>query len=572
MGFFQSFKKQLNIDDPAQTRQEWQWLCSRMRKHIKSILMVGLLALLGTVMSLASSVASKYLIDAVTGYGTDMIRGAILAMGLTMLGGLLLQAFSSRVSAHVHVRVRNQLQSKTYGRILRASWERLDGYRSGDLLSRLNSDINTVADGIIGFGPNLVATIVKFAGAFIIIMYFDPTMAFIALASAPVTLIVSRYLMRRLRKHNLTMKELDSELMSFQEDSIRNLTSIKAFGAVDRYRKEMGKVQDHYADAYLSFNSFRISITTLLSLVSMAVTAICFGWGVYQLWTGVITYGSMTMFLYLANVLRNTFSALISLAQQGVSMTTSAGRIMAVEELPKEDDRIADGLEQEQRVDIALKQVSFHYYNGESLLQPFDFFACDGDQVAIMGPSGEGKTTLLRILLGLVQPCTGTAQLIGDSGNIYTINAGTRNLFAYVPQENSIFTGSIAHNLRIVAPDATEEEMEQALKVACAWEFVQQFPEGLQHPLGAGGRGISEGQAQRLAIARALLRKAPVLLLDEATSGLDAATERRLMENLRHSDMVRTCILVTHRPGSAEFCNRAYEVRQGQICEVSHGA
>jgi ABC-type bacteriocin/lantibiotic exporter with double-glycine peptidase domain len=223
-------------------------------------------------------------------------------------------------------------------------------------------------------------------------------------------------------------------------------------------------------------------------------------------------------------------------------------------------------------VHIELKQVSFHYENEAALLKTFDFSARDGDQVAIMGPSGEGKTTLLRLLLGLVEPCEGTARIIGDSGKDYPINAGTRSIFAYVPQENSIFAGTIAHNLRIVAPDATEEQMEQALKVACAWDFVRQFPEGLEHPLGAGGRGVSEGQAQRLAIARALLRKAPVLLLDEATSGLDVATERKLMRNLRESGLVRTCILVTHRPDSAEFCSRAYEVRHGYISEVYNGA
>lgn len=572
MGFFSGVNKQLNMENPDKIKRECGWLWSRIKKYRRSILAVGALALLGTVMSLASSVASKYLIDAVTGYGTDMIAGAAAAMVAMMLGSLLLQAFSSRVSAHVHVRVRNQMQHKTYGRILRATWEKLDGYRSGDLMSRLNSDINTVTDGIISFGPNLLSTGVKFAGAFFIILYYDPTMALIALAGAPVTLLASRYLLKRLRRHNLTMKELDGEVMSFQEDSLRNLTSIKAFAAVDRYRREMGKVQDQYADAYLSFNSFRIGMSTLLSLVSMTVMAACFGWGVYQLWAGRITYGSMTMFLQLAGVLRSSFSSLVSLAQQGISMTTSAGRIMAVEELPKENDQISEGLEQETGVDIALRQVEFHYQNGDALLHPFDFYACDGDQVAIMGPSGEGKTTLLRILLGLVEPCGGTAELIGNTGCRYTVSAGTRSLFAYVPQENSIFTGSIAHNLRIVAPDATESEMEQALKVACAWEFVQQFPEGLDHPLGAGGRGISEGQAQRLAIARALLRKAPVLLLDEATSGLDVATERQLMENLRQSGMVRTCILVTHRPGSAEFCNRAYEIRDGQISEVAHGA
>ncbi len=572
MGIFSSFKKQLNMEDPAQTKREWLWLWSRMKKFRGAIGLVALLALLGTAMSLASSVASKYLIDAVTGFGKNRIGGAVLAMGATMLGGLLLQAFSSRVSAHVHVHVRNQLQSKAYGRILRASWEKLEGYRSGDLLSRMNTDINNVTDGIISFGPSLLATFTKFAGAFCIILYFDPMMALIALASAPVTLLASRLLMRRLRKHSLAMKELDSEVMSFQEDSLRNLTSIKAFAAVDRYRKEMGKVQDQYADAYLSFNSFRINLSALMSLVSMTVTAACFGWGVYQLWNGKITYGSMTMFLHLANVLRGSFSALISLAQQGVSMTTSAGRIMAVEDLPRENDQVAEGLEEETSVDIRLEQVSFQYQNGDALLHTFDFTACDGDQVAIMGPSGEGKTTLLRLLLGLVEPCEGTAALVGGSGKHYAINAGTRSIFAYVPQENSIFTGTIAHNLRIVAPDATESEMEQALKVACAWDFVRQFPEGLNHPLGAGGRGVSEGQAQRLAIARALLRKAPILLLDEATSGLDVPTERRLMENLRRSGMVRTCILVTHRPGSAEFCNRAYEVQGGHVSEVYHGA
>jgi ABC-type multidrug transport system fused ATPase/permease subunit len=572
MIIFSRLKKQLNMENPAQTKREWKWLWSRMKKYHGHILLVGLLALLGTLMSLASSVVSKHLIDAVTGYGTVRIRTVVVAMGITMLGGLVLQTFSSRVSARVHVHIRNQLQGKTYGRILRATWEKLEGYRSGDLLSRLNSDINTVTDGIISFGPSLVATAVKFAGAFCIILYFDPTMALIAVASAPVTLAVSRVLMRRLRKHSLAMKELDSDVMSFQEDSLRNLTSIKAFAAVDRYRKEMGRVQENYAEAYLSFNSFRINVFSLMSLVSMAVTALGFGWGVYQLWNGRITYGSMTMFLHLADVLRTSFSSLVSLAQQAVAMTTSAGRVMAVEELPRENDQVADGLQQESRVDIELRQVAFHYDNGDALLQPFDFSAYDGDQVAIMGPSGEGKTTLLRLLLGLVEPREGTAELVGGSGKTYPINAGTRSIFAYVPQENSIFTGTIAHNLRIVAPDATEEEMEQALKIACAWDFVQQFPEGLHHPLGAGGRGISEGQAQRLAIARALLRKAPVLLLDEATSGLDAATERKLMENLRQSGRVGTCILVTHRPGSAEFCNRAYEVRGGQVSEVYHGA
>ena len=572
MGIFHAAKRQLNMENPEQIKRELGWLWSRIRQYHKVILVVGALGLCSTAMSLISSVASKYLVDAVISRGQQIIGRAAIVMVVMMLGSLGLQALSSRVSAHVHVRVRNRMQHNTYGRILRAAWEALEPYRSGDLLNRLNSDINTVADGVIGFLPNLLSSGAKFVGAFCILMYYDPSMALIALLGAPVTLLLSRYLMKRLRRHNLTMKELTGEAMSFQEDSLRNLTSIKAFSAVDRYESEMGKIQSTYANAYLSFNSFQIGMSTLLSLVSMTVTATCFGWSVYQLWMGRITYGSMTMFLQLASVLRGSFSALVSLAQQAISITTSAGRIIAVEELPSENAQVPEGFEREQEVTISFENVHFQYQNGDPVLHTFDFYAKPGDQIAITGPSGEGKTTLLRLMLSLVSPCGGTATLIGSSGATYPVCAGTRNLFAYVPQGNSIFSGSIAHNLRIIAPEATEEEMEQALKIACAWDFVQQFPEGIHHPLGAGGRGISEGQAQRLAIARALLRKAPVLLLDEATSGLDIATERQLLENLRQSGQVRTCILVTHRPDSAQFCNRAYEIRNGCVTEVNYGA
>ena len=572
MAFFRSVKQQFHSDNPGQLKRELAWLWHRVKQFDRLIFLVGLLGLCGTLMSLASSVASKYLIDAVTGFGADIIGKAAVLMAVMMLGILLLQAISSRVSAAVHVRVRNQMQHTTYGRILRASWEALEPFRSGDLLNRLNSDINTAADGVISFLPGLLTSGVRFLGAFGIMLYFDPIMALIALIGAPVTLLLSRTLVRKLRQHNLTMKELTGEVMSFQEDSFRNLTSIKAFSVTDRYEDEMEKLQGEYSNAYLSYNSFQISMSSLMSLVGMLVTAACFGWGIYQLWTGDITYGSMTMFLQLATTLRGSFSALVSLAQQSISITTSAGRIMAVEELPEEDSIVPEGFREELELQIDLKQVSFRYLNGDSVLRTFDFTARPKDQIAIIGPSGEGKTTLLRLLLGLVAPCEGTAELIGESGRRYSISAGTRSVFAYVPQGNSIFSGTIAQNLRIVAPEATDAELKAALKIACAWDFVQQFPEGIHHPLGAGGRGISEGQAQRLAIARALLRKAPILLLDEATSGLDAATERRLMENLRRSGRIRTCILVTHRPGSAEFCSRTYEIRRGNVTEVEYGA
>ncbi len=569
MRIVQFLLRQLHIDDPQQMKVELSWLWKRMREYRQQILLVALLGLGGTAMSLISSVASKYLIDAVTGFGSIQILPAAIWMLGMLFGSLVLQAVSSRISAQVHVTVRNRMQHTTYGKVLRAAWQSLEPYRSGDLLNRLSNDISVTADGIIGFLPSLLTSCLKFGGAFLIMLVFDPVMALIALVGAPVTLLVGRALLRKLRRQNQDLKDLAGEVMSFQEDSFRNLTSIKAFSATDRYTQQMADLQSQYATAYISFNNLQVNLSTCLSVVSTLVSTACFGWGIYQLWNGAITYGSMTMFLSLAGTLRGSFSAMVGLAQQLISLSTSAGRLLAVEELPGEDTQIPEGFDREDFLRIRLKGVSFNYQNGDTVLQPFDFSAEPGDQIAIIGPSGEGKTTLLRLLLGLVEPCQGSAQLLGRYGD-YTISAGTRPGFSYVPQGNSVFAGTIAENLRIIAPDATEEEMVQALKTACAWDFVSQLPQQLHHSLGAGGRGISEGQAQRLAIARALLHKAPILLLDEATSGLDEATERRLMQNLKNCGSLRTCILVTHRPSSAEFCNRTYEIRQGGVSEVPY--
>lgn len=566
MGLFHEIKEKIDGGKDEFLR-EVQWLWQYICRYRATVLIHILLGVIAILMSLGSSVASKFLIDAVTGYKTGTIGLAAALMIGMQLGNIAMKGMASRVGAVINIRVQNEIQAEVFDRILATNWESLEQFRSGDLLNRLNSDAGTVAGGVTSFIPSLISDVVQFLGAFFIIFYYDAPMALIALLGIPISVLSSRLLVRRMREHNREMKAIHSDVMSFQEDSFQNLTSIKAFGITSLFSGKMTALQRKYRDTYLTYNRFAVRTSALMSLMGMVVSAACYGWGVYRLWNGAISFGEMTMFLQLAASLGSAFSALIGLVPNAISVSTSAGRIMAVVQLPSEPPVEDAAFQQEQAFTIRMDDVQFRYQSGEVVLQDAVLTAKPGELVALTGPSGEGKTTMLRILLGLVWPQQGTAELIGESGRRYAVSAGTRSAFGYVPQGNSIFAGTIADNLRLTKPDATDAELEQALRVACAYEFVKELPGGLYYAVGGRGKGLSEGQAQRIAVARALLRRAPILLLDEATSALDEETERRMLQNLMESGLVRTCILVTHRSGSKSFCTRSYRVCQGQVYE-----
>ncbi len=545
--------------------REGKWVLAYVRRYRAVVAVHILLGVLSTAMSLGTSVASKYLIDAVTGYKSTLIASAAAAMAGMLLLGILLRSVSARVGARINIRVQNEMQAEVYRSILETAWEPLEQFRPGDLLSRLSGDVGTVAGGVTGFAPGLISGMVQFLGALAIMLWYDPTMALIALIAVPVSAVFSRLLVGRMREHNKQMKAISSDMMSFYEDSLSSITSIKGFDITGLFYERMCALQGRYRAEYLDYNRFSVRTSAFLSLMGTAVSAGCFGWGVYRLWSGAITYGSLTMFLQLASALSSSFSALISMVSSAISITTSAGRVMAVTELPAE----TVGQAPEGPLDdasIELSGVGFAYQNGKRVLEDVNFHAGRGELVALIGPSGEGKTTMLRLLLGLIAPREGRAELrCGEQR--YALSAATRRAFAYVPQGNSMFAGTIRDNLRLTAPEADDEALWAVLRAACADEFVSALPQGLDYAVGGRGKGLSEGQAQRLAIARALLRGAPVLLLDEATSALDEATEERLLQSLMHSAYVCTCVFVTHRPGTAAICTRRYRVDGGRVRE-----
>ena len=569
MKLLKRIREKLHSDRFADLIREAKWVWQYVLRYKGVVAVHILLGVLGICMSLGSSVASKHLIDAVISVDAGVIVfAAVLMVGMS-LGNIAMRSVTTRIGASLNIRVQHGIQAEIYRRIFATDWQSLEQFRSGDLLNRLNSDASTVSGCITGFFPTLISASVQFAGAFLIILYYDPIMALIALVGVPLTAILSRFLVHRMRIHNQEMKQLHSEVLSFQEESLRGITAIKAFGITDFFGLRMDKLHDRYRQKHLEYSRFSVWTSACMSFLSLLAYISCFGWGVYQLWRGNISYGAMTLFLQLASTLGAAFSSLISLVPTAISVGTSAGRIMAVVELPAEDTQPQEGFREEQDFTLTLKAVDFGYSGGASVLHDANFIARPGELVSITGPSGEGKTTLLRILLGLVLPTGGEATLTGSSGKRYPLGAATRCVFGYVPQGNYVFTGTVAENLRLTCPEATDEELIQALKIACAYDFVMALPGGLNHEIGGRDKRLSEGQSQRLAVARALLRKAPILLLDEATSALDPETEAQMMQNLMSCGMVRTCILVTHRAATRDFCSRSYTIRDGIIKEVS---
>ena len=418
--------------------RECKWVARYVVRYRGAVAAYVMLGIIGIVMSLGSSVASKFLIDAVIGYNNNTIVKAFSIMLGMRVGHIVMRSVASLVGAKVNIRIQNEIQVETYQRILKTDWQSLEGFRSGDLLNRLGSDTNTVAGAVTSFIPSLVANSVQLMGSFLIILYYDPVMAMIALLSSPLTVICSSLLLQRMRKHNREMKDLYSNIVSFQQDSFQNITVIKAFGVTDWFGGRMENVQQEYKNKFLDYNNFSVKTSAVVSLLSLVCYFGCFGWGVYRLWMGRISYGEMTMFLQLSGFMGSAFSGIVGLVPAFISIATSAGRVMAVVELPQEDTARGDGFEQETSFTLKLENVSFQYEGGMTVLDNLSLEAKPGELISITGPSGEGKTTLLRIILGLVNSSKGNAFIIGNSGRKYHLSAATRSAFGYVPQGNHI--------------------------------------------------------------------------------------------------------------------------------------
>ncbi len=556
---------------------ETKWIYQYTRHYFKSILVYTLLGLTGTAVSLVSSLISRNLVDIITGHQTGLlIRTFCLYIGFN-IGNIVLTQISTYISNWISIRVDNEIKADIFDKILITDWESLTAYHTGDLLTRWNADVSNISSGILSWVPNLIIYVVRFISTFAMVLYYDPTFAVLAMLGIPVSLFMSRAMMRRMKNNNRRSAAMNAKMTGFNQETFSNIQTIKAFDLPALYARRLRSLQQDYLNMRMDFQKLSAINSILLSIVGIAISYLCYGWGIYRVWNGSISYGTMTMFLSLSGSLTTTLNSLISLIPSAITITTSARRIMDILDMPKEDYsdiNLVDDLYQSSGdvgISLSFENFSYSYHTGTQVFANASFEAHPHEIVALVGPSGEGKTTMLRLILSLLSVKEGACNVYPgtDDTSPLPLSPATRRLFSYVPQGNTMFSGTIAENLRNVKPDASDEEIINALKSACAWDFVSRLPDGIGSKVLERGGGFSEGQAQRLSIARALLRKSPILLLDEATSALDVATERRVLKNIMQDEYPRTCVITTHRPTVLGICHKVYTIENKQFRQLT---
>ncbi len=550
---------------------DWKWIFGYSKRYKGVILLYTLLGLFSSTFAMVASVASKYVIDIITGHKTEQLA---LMIALVVGGAVFSLAFRSiinRLSAKLSININNDIQADIFDQIIDVDWKAINAYSSGDILNRFNSDVSTVSQNAISWLPSIIIALYNFVLTFVVIWHYNKIMSLIAFATAPVMLLMSKYLIRKQREYAKKVKEIGSGMMAFEIETFYNFDTIKSFGVTKTFGQRLRDWQKRFKETSLMYNAFTINTNVFMSVLAMIVQYAAFGYCLFLLWTDQITFGTMTLFLEQRGRLSNAFQNVVGIVPSFLTSSVSAHRIRELIDLPRErhlpesselKDLASDGFE------VRMTNVDFAYVENNKVITESHFKASPGEIVALVGPSGEGKTTMLRLLLGLVHPDDGSAYLKASDGREVEMNADSRFLFSYVPQGNTILSGTVAENLRMVKEDATDEEIIEALKIACAWDFIQKKPDGIHMKIGERGRGFSEGQAQRIAIARAVLRDAPILLMDEATSALDVSTERQVLRNIIQKRPNKTVILTTHRPTVISMCQRVYRVMEKRVTEI----
>ena len=507
--------------------------------------------------------ASKGLIDAASDLRNgSIIRPAVMIIALVILD-IVITAWNSYLTIRSSESLSNSMCENLFGLISRTKWLNISRYHSDDIMTRLTSDVDIVVNTVMSTLPSVISLSILLVTSFISLFIFDPILAVLAFLLGPVSVLLGRFYTKKIGILYGEAQEAEAISRGFIHEALQNIIVIKAFRLEKRSLSTVCKLQNDKLKLVVQRNKLSIFSNILLSLGYWAGYFLAFGWGTYRLTEGMITFGTLVAFLQLVGNVQSPFSGLAGAFPQVISCAASAKRLIEIEALRQEN---YEGTAPKwDKCGIKLENVSFGYDNDKPILKDISFEIKPGEMVCLMGPSGEGKTTVLRLIMALLEPDGGHIYLKDEDGAAITAEASGRTLISYVPQGNTLFSGTIADNMRSGDENASDAELEAAACSAEALSFIKKLDDGLNTEIGERGTGLSEGQAQRIAIARALLNKTPILLLDEATSSLDVRAEKEILKSIKSQNPARTCIVVTHRISAAEMCDRILMLEDGKI-------
>lgn len=533
----------------------WFWDISGGQR--KRILYSCLIGLLEVGCNLAFVWASKSVIDIATGaIEGNLINAGIIAF-LLLSGQLTFAGLDMWLSGRMPVDNGNNLRRRLFNHLLRTRWESLEEYHSGDILNRVSRDIEDVVRLLTISVPAVFITAIQLIASLVFLYNLDSSLAWLLALIIPIFLFISKLYVRRMKKYNRQIRESDSKIQSVIQESIQHHTIIKAMERRANRISLLDNLQSNLRGKVIKRTRLSLFSRMIMSIGFSGGYLLVFLWGAFRLSRGEISFGTMTAFLQLIGRVQRPAYDLTQLLPSFIAAYTAAERLMELESLPVEQD--ADSVLFECPVGLKFENVSFAYKDSEQhVLKNLNLYIPPCSKTAIVGETGVGKTTLVRLILSLVSPDEGNI-LLTTNHKTTPVSSHTRVNFTYVPQGNTLFSGTIRDNLLIGNPDVNDERMREVLQIACA-DFVDSLPDGLNTFLGERGGGLSEGQAQRIAIARALLGKGRILLFDEITSALDRETEALLLSNLSAYCKEKTMIFITHHKELTEICDRVYKI------------
>lgn len=545
------------------TRTIIRWLWRAWRGNHLQAALNAIIGLLGVVVSLAQVGAVQHAIDLATpalqGHACNPRRivVAVVVMALLMVAGLLLTVASTWVSNILGIKAQNRMQQRMLDRILRTQWHGREKFHSGDVLNRLEFDVNNVVTFLTETIPDSLSVLAMFIGAFCYLFAMDAVLALITIGIIPVFIAASKVYVRQMRRLTREVRTSDSRVQSLMQETIQHRMLIKTLESETPMTQRLEQTQSDLRHKVVKRTAFSVFSNIILWIGFRLGYLIAFLWAALRMSRGSLTFGGMTAFLQLVGRIQGPARNLTKLVPQAVSVFTAAERLMELEEDPLEE--VGDPVRLEAPCGIHLDHVCYQYENKDrEIIHDLTYDFPPASCTAILGETGAGKTTLVRIILALLTPQKGKATIYNHEQQETMLTPLTRCNFAYVPQGNTLLSGTIRDNLRLGRLNASDDEIREVLHISCA-DFVFDLPDGLDTQCSEAGGGLSEGQAQRIAIARALLRNSSILLLDEATSALDPETEQQLLRNiLDRKD--KTVIFVTHRMAVIDYCDQTLKI------------